>query len=383
MYKRIASLLLVVVMFLGSFQGVAATTLGEDNFDSLSDTQNVAGTAGGTLCDGNWYNMTLNNFFVTTTNDVSAPNAVVTTASAEIGCDFTDSTDDRIYYTYHGRSTTGSESGFVGFDGASNSTDYRWQVAFNRFGNITDVRGDVIQAYNANQMYLVEVKPNYTNHCYRVRIDGGSWSTCRDFQIRSGLYPTNTTHVSLYVEYSTPDTAWWDTVGVKTGEDDTTAPLIAITFPSNSATVSTTTNISASSTDAVGVSGVQFKLDGANLGGEDTSFPYGISWNTASSSNGSHTIDAVSRDSAGNRATSTISVTVANGSGGSGETNYPHLRVHYLATSTTSTFASSTYNLSGDYLIANWNQSTTSDLYLTHTVIPLSLVDFFEWVSAL
>ena len=56
---------------------------------------------------------------------------------------------------------------------------------------------------------------------------------------------------------------------------------------------------------------MQFKLDGANLGTEDTASPYVTTWNTTSS-NGTHTIAAVARDAAGNRATSTISVSVAN-----------------------------------------------------------------------
>ena len=38
------------------------------------------------------------------------------------------------------------------------------------------------------------------------------------------------------------------------------------------------------------VAGVQFKLDGANLGAEDTTAPYSISWDTFSVANGSHTL---------------------------------------------------------------------------------------------
>jgi len=48
----------------------------------------------------------------------------------------------------------------------------------------------------------------------------------------------------------------------------------------------------------VGVVGVQFKLDGANLGVEVTSAPYTLSWNTATASNGQHTLTAVARDTA-------------------------------------------------------------------------------------
>src|SRR5688572_2512970 len=76
--------------------------------------------------------------------------------------------------------------------------------------------------------------------------------------------------------------------------------VITITSPSQGATVSGTVTISASvSPLGVLVGGVQFKVDGANLGTEDTSAPYSIPWNTATKSNGSHTLTAVGRNSLG------------------------------------------------------------------------------------
>jgi len=61
------------------------------------------------------------------------------------------------------------------------------------------------------------------------------------------------------------------------------------------------------------VQGVQFKLDGANLGAFDTSAPYAINWDTKTASNGSHTLTAVARDGLGVEWTSNaVSVTVFN-----------------------------------------------------------------------
>ena len=94
---------------------------------------------------------------------------------------------------------------------------------------------------------------------------------------------------------------------------DTTNPNVSITSPAASATVSGSATLSATATDNIGVVGVQFKVDGTNVGSEDTSSPYSISWNSASVSNGAHTITAVARDAAGNTKTSTgVSVTVSN-----------------------------------------------------------------------
>jgi hypothetical protein len=98
------------------------------------------------------------------------------------------------------------------------------------------------------------------------------------------------------------------------GPADTTAPTVSISSPSAGTTQSGTVTVTANASDNVAVAGVQFKLDGANLGAEDTAAPYSISWDTAAATNGSHTLTAVARDAAGNTKTATgVSVTVSNG----------------------------------------------------------------------
>jgi hypothetical protein len=97
---------------------------------------------------------------------------------------------------------------------------------------------------------------------------------------------------------------------------DTTAPTVSISSPTGG-TVSGTITVSANASDNVGVVGVQFKLDGVNLGIEDTVAPYSVSWNTTTATNASHTLTAVARDAAGNTATSAgVMVTVSNSVGG-------------------------------------------------------------------
>jgi hypothetical protein len=71
--------------------------------------------------------------------------------------------------------------------------------------------------------------------------------------------------------------------------------------------------ISAAASDNIGVAGVQFKLDGTNLGSEVTAAPYTVTWNTTNASDGSHTLTALARDAAGNQTTSTpVTVSVNN-----------------------------------------------------------------------
>lgn len=94
---------------------------------------------------------------------------------------------------------------------------------------------------------------------------------------------------------------------------DTTPPSVSLSAPIVNATVSNTATLIAAATDNVGVVGVQFMLDGVNLGSEDTSSPFSMSWDTTGAVNGAHTLSARARDAAGNQTTSSsISVTVSN-----------------------------------------------------------------------
>ena len=104
------------------------------------------------------------------------------------------------------------------------------------------------------------------------------------------------------------------TVNVFVPPPDTTPPGVLLTAPTDLSTVSgITVPVSADASDNVGVSSVQFVLDGNNLGAADTTSPYGIVWNTTATINGSHVLRAIARDQAGNATTSTdVRVTVLN-----------------------------------------------------------------------
>jgi hypothetical protein len=93
---------------------------------------------------------------------------------------------------------------------------------------------------------------------------------------------------------------------------DTQAPSVIITAPASGTVVTGSVTIGATASDNVAVAGVQFTIDGANLGGEDTSAPYQAPWDTTTVSNGSHTIRAIARDSAGNASSSPVTISVNN-----------------------------------------------------------------------
>jgi chitodextrinase len=104
------------------------------------------------------------------------------------------------------------------------------------------------------------------------------------------------------------------TISARTaGCPDVTPPSVALTAPSDGATVSGLVAVKASAQDNVGVVGVQFRLDGAKLGPEDGAAPYEVSWNSAAATNGTHTLGADARDAGGNVTSSVaVAITVGN-----------------------------------------------------------------------
>jgi hypothetical protein len=83
---------------------------------------------------------------------------------------------------------------------------------------------------------------------------------------------------------------------------DTTAPTIEI--DDLGGVVSGPVTVTATADDDQGVVGVQFRLDGQDLGAEDRTSPYTVPWDTRGEVNGTHVLSAVARDGAENTATS-------------------------------------------------------------------------------
>ena len=79
---------------------------------------------------------------------------------------------------------------------------------------------------------------------------------------------------------------------------DSTPPQVFVSDPGS--TVSGITQIGAVASDNVGVTSVQFKVDGGLLGAPATAPPFTTSWDTRTVSDGNHTLTAEAIDAAGN-----------------------------------------------------------------------------------
>ena len=120
------------------------------------------------------------------------------------------------------------------------------------------------------------------------------------------------TRLMLLAGLSAPGLPAYAQVPQPTGVDFVTVTIVT---PVAGAIVSGTIPVEANvgGVGASTVTGVQFKLDGANLGEPDSTPPYAVSWDTTGASDGSHTLTAIARDMSGfEHRSEPVVVTVAN-----------------------------------------------------------------------
>jgi hypothetical protein len=156
---------------------------------------------------------------------------------------------------------------------------------------------------------------------------------------------------------------------------DTTPPTASMTAPADGATVTNTVVVSAAASDNVGVAGVQYRLDGNNLGNEVTTPPFNLSWNTASASVGTHTLSAVARDTSGLLGSSnTITVTVtrplpSDVGQWSSVMNWPVVAVHAALLPTGNVLAWTDFTINGGAQI--WRPSSNTFVSKSYNAVNL------------
>src|SRR5437870_4525381 len=189
-------------------------------------------------------------------------------------------------------------------------------VRFNTSGMIDARNGGAYAAsaaipYSAGTTYNFRLVVSVSAHTYSVYVQSGSGAEqllASTFSFRTEQAAASAlNNLGLYASVGSETVCML----VVTVANDTTPPMVSMTAPAAGSTVAGTVTVSASATDNVGVAGVQFKLDGANLGTEVTAAPYTTSWNTTLAAIAAHTLTAVARDAAGNTATApAVSLTV-------------------------------------------------------------------------
>jgi len=197
------------------------------------------------------------------------------------------------------------------------------QLVF-RTSDSAHIMGDIFNAAGGATLVANVYDPNAeavsTLEIWRGQIGGGvPASPYASFSNQSSATITETLTSGSYYYYVHAVQAdghdLWSApmwITYQAGGGDTTAPTTSITAPASGATVSGTTTVTATASDNVGVTRVEFLLDGA-LQATDTTSPYSWSWNTAAAANGAHALVSKAYDAANNVGISiTVSVTVNN-----------------------------------------------------------------------
>jgi hypothetical protein len=132
---------------------------------------------------------------------------------------------------------------------------------------------------------------------------------------------TNNCSHTTYLGYNDPaydngmitaNAVYWLANGAGGGGGDTTPPTVSITAPAGGATVVGTVSVTATASDNIGVTKVEFLVDGV-LKSTDTTSPYAWSWDSTTAANGTRALTAKAYDAALNAGTSAaVNVTVNN-----------------------------------------------------------------------
>ncbi|HUS26098.1 MAG TPA: Ig-like domain-containing protein [Nevskiaceae bacterium] len=184
--------------------------------------------------------------------------------------------------------------------------------------------------------------PDATNNSYLIEIDGTSCYTVGDFAIPANAWTwvnyqngntaspidislTAGSHTVKFIgrepnvkldrtmfvsDLSCTPTGTGDNCAV----NDTSAPTVKITAPTDGATVTGMVNVNATATDESGGSGVskvEFYVNNA-IKSSDTAAPYSYSWDASAVANGTYSLTAKAYDVAGNISSTAISVAVKN-----------------------------------------------------------------------
>ena len=121
---------------------------------------------------------------------------------------------------------------------------------------------------------------------------------------------TNGTHTITALAKDTAGTTSSATVSFMVN-NVVAAPLVSVTSPTANSTVSGTVSLAASASSSIGIASVQFSVDGTAVG-TATSAPYSATWDSTKATNGTHTITALAKDTAGTTSSATVSFTVNN-----------------------------------------------------------------------
>jgi peptidoglycan/xylan/chitin deacetylase (PgdA/CDA1 family) len=216
--------------------------------------------------------------------------------------------------------------------------------------------------YNLSEWYHATVATNLlvqfdngTNYSYQ---DFGTKAVVSPWTQTTGSFtvPAGMTHATVFHVISSVGILQTDDISVTKA----TNTSVSVTAPAASSTVSGNVPLTASATSDSTIAGVQFKVDGVNVGSEVTTAPYQTTWNSTSVANGSHIITAVARDADGALTTSANDTVIVNNPVVVGTNLVPNPGVETAATGNA--------NLPANWTNNSWGTNNATFRYVTDGV---------------
>lgn len=140
---------------------------------------------------------------------------------------------------------------------------------------------------------------------------GVAWDTT---DLADGLYKITAKALEAVGDGEQSGTSSPIFVTVDNGSVSDAPPSVTVTFPGDGSTVSGSVDVTAEATDDLGVTQVEFLVDGVRIGlDSDGSNGWSATWDTTSDADGTYTVTAIATDTIGQTSSDSSTVTVNNG----------------------------------------------------------------------
>lgn len=214
--------------------------------------------------------------------------------------------------TYSRTNTTGTHYGYFAiYDSAATANLMGSTTPVVNTQNGAWMTGNINVPANLTAGNYRVVSNHVTGHSFYVYYDSAV-SPNYPIQYRSGVNPPSwPSTLNSWTQYAYQRVSSYVTYG--SSNPDVTPPTVSLTSPSDATATSSNVFFAANASDDDAVAGVSFFVNGILQGGEDTSSPYSMSWNSTATSSGSKIVVAVARDDSNNYATSSsVTITLDN-----------------------------------------------------------------------
>ncbi len=197
---------------------------------------------------------------------------------------------------------------------------------------------------------------NGTNYSY---VDLGTKAPVVPWTLASSSFtvPAGMTHATVFHVLNSIGILQTDDISLSQASN----LAVQITAPTTGATViGSNVPLTVTATSSNGVAGVQYKVDGTNVGSEVTTAPYQLNWNSTTVANGTHNLTATARGNDGSLVTTAATQFTVNNPVADGTNLIPNPGVE--------TVNATNANQPANWQSSSWGTNTTAFRYVNSGV---------------